>query len=132
MGNSVFYTDRTGDVMASSDPITWSADHTGILVATLHMQKLLDEQVIEMLRKNILAQQESCADSHVVIDCSGVEYMSSAFFGTLITTDKRLKKAKKRFFVCAHPDVLVPMKQARLDTLFEMADSAEEALKQLQ
>lgn len=71
-------------------------------------------------------------NTNVVIDLSGVTFMDSSGFGTLLGATRRLRPAGGGLHLAgANTTIQRMLRLTRLDTIMELYDSAEEAVRAL-
>ena len=101
-----------------------------VTVARFIDKKILDETNIQVIGNQMFALVEDDGCRKVVLDFSNVEYLSSAALGNLIVMDKKVKAAQGQLKMCSvRPDILEVFKITRLDKLFSIFDSREQALE---
>ena len=101
-----------------------------VTVARFIDKKILDETNIQVIGNQMFALVEDDGCRKVLLDYSNVEYLSSAALGKLIVMDKKVKAAQGQLKMCSvRPDILEVFKITRLDKLFSIFDSREQALE---
>ena len=101
-----------------------------VTVARFIDKKILDETNIQVIGNLMFALVEDDGCRKVLLDFSNVEYLSSAALGKLIVMDKKVKAAQGQLKMCSvRPDILEVFKITRLDKLFSIFDSREQALE---
>ena len=104
----------------------------GVTVATFVDKKILDEGNIQVIGNQLFSLVEDDGRDKIVLDFSNVEYLSSAALGKLITMDKKVKSAKGKLRLCAvRPDIYEVFAITKLNKLFDMRDTGEQALEGL-
>jgi anti-sigma B factor antagonist len=104
----------------------------GVTVATFVDKKILDEGNIQVIGNQLFSLVEDDGRDKIVLDFSSVEYLSSAALGKLITMDKKVKSAKGKLRLCAvRPDIYEVFAITKLNKLFDMRDTREQALEGL-
>ena len=104
----------------------------GVTVATFVDKKILDEGNIQVIGNQLFSLVEDDGRDKIVLDFSNVEYLSSAALGKLITMDKKVKSAKGKLRLCAvRPDIYEVFAITKLNKLFDMRDTREQALEGL-
>ena len=82
---------------------------------------LAEKKVLELIQKGNIK---------LVIDFSGVTYLSSAGMRMLLAAAKEIRRSAGRFAVCSSPsNVLDILKMSGFDHVLELFDSEEEALR---
>lgn len=113
-----------------ADEITIDAQD-GILLARAAYPCLEDEHA-QALMQRVLSAAEQTPVLPVVLDLSQVNSMPSMSIGALVALWKKLKDGKRRFILAAvQPQVRQTLAVCRLDKLFELCDSVEEAKRRL-
>ena len=103
-----------------------------ITVATFVDKKILDEGNIQIIGNQLFSLVEEDGREKIVLDFSNVEYLSSAAIGKLITMDKKVKSAKGKLRLCSvRPDIYEVFAITKLNKLFDMRDTREQALEGL-
>lgn len=101
-------------------------------VATFVDKKILDEGNIQIIGNQLFSLVEDDGRDTIVLDFSNVEYLSSAALGKLITMDKKVKSAKGKLrLCCVRPDIYEVFAITKLNKLFDMRDTREQALEGL-
>ena len=104
----------------------------GVTVATFVDKKILDEGNIQVIGNQLFSLVEDDGRDKIILDFSSVEYLSSAALGKLITMDKKVKSAKGKLRLCAvRPDIYEVFAITKLNKLFDMRDTREQALEGL-
>ena len=104
----------------------------GVTVATFVDKKILDEGNIQVIGNQLFSLVEDDGRDKIVLDFSSVEYLSSAALGKLITMDKKVKSAKGKLRLCSvRPDIYEVFAITKLNKLFDMRDTREQALEGL-
>lgn len=116
--------------MSQSPPLTFETRDNWIVV-TFRDAKVLDEDLIRIIRRVLLKRIESHPkDTRMIVDCSTVTYMASGLLSAFIAADKQLKYSSGRFVISGlHHDIYEVFAITRLNKLFEFADTLEDALK---
>jgi anti-sigma B factor antagonist len=104
-----------------------------ILTVFLTEVKILDETVISQLSTALSSLISKTSEPNVVLDFSGVKFMSSSALGMLVKINKQCKEFKINLKLCSiHKDIAEVFKITRLDkvlALYPDAPSAYEAFK---
>ena len=101
-----------------------------ITVARFTDKKILDEANIQVIGNQMFGLVEDDGRRKIVLDFTNVEYLSSAALGKLIVMDKKVKAAQGQLKMCSvRPDILEVFRITRLDKLFAIFDSREQALE---
>jgi len=100
-----------------------------ISVVTFTDQKILDEAAIQELGAELFALVEHDNRKSILLDFAGVEFLSSAALGKLITFDRKLKTAKGRLKMCGlAPGILEVFQVTKLNKVFDIRAERAEAL----
>lgn len=103
-----------------------------VTVATFVDKKILDEGNIQIIGNQLFSLVEEDGREKIVLDFANVEYLSSAALGKLITMDKKVKSAKGKLRLCSvRPDIYEVFAITKLNKLFDMRDTREQALEGL-
>lgn len=101
-----------------------------VTVAKFIDKKILDEGNIQVIGNQLFGLVEDDGRTKIILDFSNVEYLSSAALGKLITMDKKVKQAKGKLRFCSiRPDIYEVFAITKLNKLFDMKDSQEQALE---
>src|SRR5579862_857519 len=98
-------------------PAPFRTETTGeILTVFLTDVKILDESSISQLSTALTALISKTSEPNVVIDFSGVKFMSSSALGMLVKINKQCKEFKINLKLCSiHKDIAEVFKITRLD-----------------
>lgn len=100
-----------------------------VSVITFTDPKILDEVVIQELGSELFALVDADNRKTILLDFAGVEFLSSAALGKLITFDRKLKTAKGRLKVCGLvPGILEVFQVTKLNKVFDIRAERAEAL----
>jgi len=112
--------------MSELHPIQITVDEKMIL-AVPQCKEMDELHTQEMLEKTLAASRQTPAVP-LVLDMSGVAFVPSLSLGALVTLLKTCKENQKRFLLTGlQPIVRQVMTACRLDRLFEIYDSLEDA-----
>lgn len=93
----------------------------------------LDDLAAADLNAQVLACAEQRPGLPVVLDLSAVEYVPSLGLGSLVTLLRALRQQSRRFILVGlRPEVRGTLTVTRLDKLFEIQPTFEDALTRLQ
>ena len=117
--------------MADASPIR-SRQDGAITRVEFTERSIIDEVVIQSIGQEILKLVEAQAAPRLLLDFSGVQHLSSAALGVLITVNNKVKARQGRMALCqiAKP-IFEVFRITRLDKLFQVVDTAEAAAKAL-
>jgi anti-sigma B factor antagonist len=100
-----------------------------VSVVTFTDQKILDETAIQELGTELFGLVEIDNRKAILLDFTGVEFLSSAALGKLITFDRKLKTAKGRVKMCGLvPGILEVFQVTKLNKVFDIRADRGEAL----
>ena len=106
--------------------VTKSGD---VSVVKFHDRKILDEAAIQELGSELFALVEVDNRKTILLDFEGVEFLSSAALGKLITFDRKVKTSKGRLKMCGiAPGILEVFQVTKLNKVFDIRPTAVEAL----
>ncbi len=101
----------------------------GVSLVEFNDRKILDELSIRELGEQ-LREVADGPNVRVLLNFQNVEHLSSAALGMLITLDKLIKEQKGKLKLSnINQQILEVFKITRLNKLFEIHDSAAQALK---
>lgn len=105
--------------------------HAEVVWAVLERREL-DDLASEQMQRDVSAAAAQKPGLPVVLDLSRVEYVPSLALGALVSLLRRLKGDGRRLLLVGiHPEVRATLAVTRLDKLFEIRTSLEEALNHL-
>jgi anti-sigma B factor antagonist len=95
-------------------------------------RSIIDEVVIQRIGQEVLHAVETQAVPKLLMDFSGVQHLSSAALGVLITVNGKVKTKGGKMALCqiAKP-IFEVFRITKLDKLFQVHDSADAASKSL-
>jgi anti-sigma B factor antagonist len=100
-----------------------------VSVVTFNDQKILDEAAIQELGAELLALVEQDNRKRILLDFTGVDFLSSAALGKLITFDRKLKTAQGRLKMCGlAPGILEVFQVTKLNKVFDIRSERAEAV----
>ena len=100
-----------------------------VSVVKLRDRKILDEAAIQELGSELFALVEIDNRKTILLDFDGVEFLSSAALGKLITFDRKVKTSKGRLKMCGiAPGILEVFQVTKLNKVFDIRPDAGEAL----
>jgi anti-sigma B factor antagonist len=106
--------------------VTKSGD---VSVVKFRDRKILDEVAIQELGSELFALVEVDNRKTILLDFEGVEFLSSAALGKLITFDRKVKSSKGRLKMCGiAPGILEVFQVTKLNKVFDIRPDAGEAL----
>lgn len=100
-----------------------------VSVVTFTDQKILEETAIQELGAELFGLVEIDNRKAILLDFTGVEFLSSAALGKLITFDRKLKTAKGRVKICCLvAGILEVFQVTKLNKVFDIRDDRAGAL----
>lgn len=98
-----------------------------VTVVKFQDKKIVDEASTQELGAELFGLVEQENRKSILLDFSGVEFLSSAALGKLITLDRKVKSLKGRLKLCGiRPEILEVFQITKLNKVFDIrADEAE-------
>jgi anti-sigma B factor antagonist len=101
-----------------------------ITVAALTDEKILEEGQIQALESSFLPLIEQNSPVKLLIDFSAVKFLTSSVLGLLIRISKKVYESGGRLRLCCiQPKIYEIFKITRLDKIFEIYKTRQEALE---
>ncbi|MFM7808644.1 MAG: STAS domain-containing protein [Planctomycetota bacterium] len=117
--------------MADTSPIRTSREGAVVRVSFTE-RKIIDEVVIHQIGQEILKLVDAEATPKVVLDFAGVEHLSSAALGVLISVHNRVKSRSGQLRLCANAKPIFEVfRITKLDKLFQVHETADAAAQSL-
>jgi anti-sigma B factor antagonist len=115
----------------SQAPIKISTDG-GVTTVAFTERSIIDEVMIQQIGEALLKLVDSQPGLKMVLSFEGVDHMSSAALGVLITVNGRVKARNGQLRLCniAKP-IFEIFKITKLDKLFQTLGTEEQAVKSL-
>lgn len=112
-------------------PIKVAADG-GVTTVSFSERSIIDEVMIQQIGQELLKLVDSQPGLKMVLSFAGVDHMSSAALGVLITVNSRVKARSGQLRLCniAKP-IFEIFKITKLDKLFQSHETLEQAVKSL-
>lgn len=83
-----------------------SYSHCPVLVLRVAEPNVMGDTVADALRDDLLARYEQAGATHVVLDLSGVSYLSSSGIRPLLALNRQVRAREGRLVLCGlRPDV---------------------------
>jgi anti-sigma B factor antagonist len=105
------------------------ADEGGVKKISFTQRSIIDESVITQIGKDIVGMIDGAASPKVLISFAGVDHLSSAALGVLITCHNRVKAKNGQLYLC---DIAKPIfeifKITKLNKMFQIVDTADRAM----
>ena len=99
------------------------------IVIRFRDRKILDELVIKEIGDELIELIEKHNKTKLLVNFEGVDYLSSAALGKLITLNKKAQAANGKLKLCCiNPTIVEVFKITKLDQLFDICDTQESAL----
>ena len=92
-------------------------------------RNILDEANIQRIGEEITELIDSDNNAKLLISFTNVDHLSSAALGTLITINNRLRSGGELRLANIDPQILEVFHITRLDKLFNIHETTEDALK---
>jgi anti-sigma B factor antagonist len=100
-----------------------------VSVVKFQDRKILDEASIQELGLELFGLVEHDNRKSILLNFSGVEFLSSAALGKLITLDRKVKSHKGRLKLCAiRPEILEVFQITKLNKVFDIRTDEAEAI----
>ncbi|MFP4354989.1 MAG: STAS domain-containing protein [Phycisphaerae bacterium] len=116
--------------MAQNNPRMNVVVQQDVMIIELMSQKILDEMVISEIGEQLYSLVEKSDYPRMIVDFSSVSHMSSSALGMLITLQKRIKEKDGILkLCCVQPAIYEVFVITRLNEIFDICGSLEEALK---
>ena len=115
--------------MAETSHVTVTKDN-GISVARFADRKILEELAISEIGDELSRIVDSESRIKLLLSFGNVEHLSSAALGMLITLNEKINKSNGRLILAEiSPNIYEVFKITRLNKLFEICDTSEQALQ---
>jgi anti-anti-sigma factor len=103
-----------------------------ISVVSFTINKVLDEQVIEAIGKQLFSLVEDKRVLKIVLNFQKVEYLSSFMIGKLISLNKKIVAAKGRLAICCvNPQIADIFTITGLNRIMKIFKEEHEALQSM-
>lgn len=100
-----------------------------VTVVRFNDRKILDEAGILQFGAELFSLVEQDNRKSLLLNFDGVEFLSSAALGKLITLDRKVKTHKGRLKLCKiRPEILDVFAVTKLNKVFDIRDEEAEAL----
>lgn len=100
-----------------------------VLIVQLERNHILDPAVIRETREELMAHLQDC-EGKLLIDCKKVTFMASGMIGSFTLLKQRANAAEVKMKICClAPSIREIFRIIRLDKVFSIHDSQEDALK---
>ncbi len=102
----------------------------GICIVEFLNRKILEELTINQIGEQLMEVADNEPEPKMLLDFRNVEHLSSAALGMLITLNKQLMERQGRLVLAnIHPQIYEVFRITRLNKLFNIQNSTEDALK---
>ncbi len=103
-----------------------------VCIVEFQDRKILEELAINQIGEQLSEIVESAAAPRLLLDFKNVEHLSSAALGMLITLSKQLTERQGKLALAnIHPQIFEVFKITRLNKLFNIQDTTEDAIDAL-
>ena len=100
-----------------------------VSVVRFQDRKILDEASIQEMGLELFGLVEQENRKSILLDFTGVEFLSSAALGKLITLDRKVKSHKGRLKLCSiRPEILEVFQITKLNKVFDIRGDEAEAI----
>ena len=108
------------------------AEDAGAVIAQFVPSELTDDENLEILGREMFALVDQYAVPRIVLDMTGVSYMTSSVLGKIITLHRKQQRSGGRLVLCnLEAGVVETLETSRLHTYFTTADDVAAALSLL-
>ncbi len=95
-------------------------------IVTLPPGSISDEVQIDYIRSRLL----DLKGVRVIVDLSGVTFVSSSLLTALVALNKKIQRAQRTLILCSvHPEIMEILKMTRLCNVFIICENLEDALE---
>jgi anti-sigma B factor antagonist len=102
----------------------------GVSIVEFQDRKILDELCINQIGERLRELIEDQTSPRLLLDFHNVEHLSSAALGMLITLNKQMLERQGRLVLAnIHPQIYEVFKITRLNKLFNIQATTDEAMK---
>lgn len=102
-----------------------------VTLVTIQDPSLVDGRVIDLIQKDLLDWVENRAKKRMIVDFSGVKFLSSAALGMLLTLHKAIAQRKGTLVLCGlRSDLAKVFKLSGLHKFFVLKEDEKKALKE--
>lgn len=116
--------------MSATDSVIQIADEGSVKKITFTQKSIIDETIIHQIGKDIIGVIDSMAKPKVLISFGGVDHLSSAALGVLITCHNRVRVKDGQLYLSDIPKPIFEIfKITKLNKMFQIVDTSDAALK---
>lgn len=102
-----------------------------VTVVTVQDASLVEGRVIDVIQQNLLEMVEKRGKKRMIVDFSGVKFLSSAALGMLLTLHKAIGRRKGLLVLCGlRTDIAKMFKLSGLHKFFTCKEDEKTALKE--
>jgi anti-sigma B factor antagonist len=110
-----------------------SQKNRGVLVIYFNMPRLIDQDVITDVGRELTALGKKAEEGLVLMNFGNVKYMSSAMLGKLIAFNKDCKKNEVKLkFSNISKDIMEVFTITRMDKLFQIHNDEKDAMAEFE
>jgi anti-sigma B factor antagonist len=119
--------------LADFDPLYFSIrEERGVAVAGFKMSQITEEENIEQLGHELFSLTDQFGCRKLVLDMRGVEYITSAVIGKLISLHRRMHRSGGSLVLCNLGTKLREvLRTSRLIDYFQSAETVDDAVGRL-
>ena len=105
-------------------------NENGTFVIEFYANSILNQLEVESIGKELLTIATKSACSQIVVDLTGVDFLSSAMIGVFIRFKMRLKKRDSELKLCnISPELMELLKVTNLDAVFDIHGTRQSAIE---
>lgn len=106
-----------------------SREENDVLIVAVEASTTLDETEIQRLADQLNEFADQASAKKLLLNISQASYMSSALIGNFVTLSKRCRQDEIDLKICCvTPEISSLFAIMKLDTMFDIRDTEEEAL----
>ncbi len=106
-----------------------TTEEQGVTVVRFHSHKIIDDGQIQQMGNELLNLVNAEQRTTLLLDFSGVNFLSSAALGKLIKLDKTIKTAGGKLKLCCiRPEIYEVFSITKLDQQFDIKETQADAL----
>ena len=109
---------------------TTVGDTQGITKVVFKDRNILEESAIQQIGDELTSLIDAASDPKMLLNFLGVEHLSSAALGTLITVNNKVRKKGGQLRLCnIDKQIYEVFRITKLDKLFQIHDDEDKAIK---
>jgi anti-anti-sigma factor len=94
--------------------------------------RVLDDVACSRMQSEVIEAADARSNAAVILDLTPVEYVPSLGLGALVSLHRQLRQKEHRLLLTGlHPDVRMTLAVTRLDKLFEIYPTFDDALNRI-